>query len=325
MRIFQSVTQKFVYVSLVLFTIPIILPAQTLSQILATQTERTLIAQESQVRVDKVATQTRSMEDQYRATLKEIDGLLIYNKLLELQIENQERVKVDLEQSIANVAIVNRQIVPVMTRMIDSLDQFIVLDVPFLNKERTDRVNGLKIYNKLLELQIENQERVKIDLEQSIANVAIVNRQIVPVMTRMIDSLEQFIALDVPFLNQERTDRVEGLKELMSRQDVTVAEKFRKVTEAYQIENDYGRTIETYKDTLDVDGAILELDFLRIGRISLMYQSVDGKISGVWNQKTQSWEDASNQRNQIKLGLSIAKKQVPPDLVILPVDSPEAA
>ena len=256
MRIFQGAT-TIVCVSLMLISIPMILPAQVLSQILETQTERTLIAQESQVRVDKVVTQTRSMEDQYRANLKEIDGL--------------------------------------------------------------------KIYNKLLELQIENQERVKVDLEQSIANVAIVNRQIVPVMTRMIDSLEQFIALDVPFLNQERTDRVESLKELMSRQDVTVAEKFRKVTEAYQIENDYGRTIETYKDTLDVDGAILELDFLRIGRISLMYQSVDGKISGVWNQDTQSWEDASSQRNQIKLGLRIAKKQVPPDLVILPVDSPEAA
>ena len=256
MRIFQGAT-TIVCVSLMLISIPMILPAQVLSQILETQTERTLIAQESQVRVDKVVTQTRSMEDQYRANLKEIDGL--------------------------------------------------------------------RIYNKLLELQIENQERVKVDLEQSIANVAIVNRQIVPVMTRMIDSLEQFIALDVPFLNQERTDRVEALKELMSRQDVTVAEKFRKVTEAYQIENDYGRTIETYKDTLDLDGAILELDFLRIGRIALMYQSVDGKISGVWNQDTQSWDDASSQRNQIKLGLSIAKKQVPPDLVILPVDSPEAA
>ena len=256
MRIFQGAT-TIVCVSLMLISIPMILPAQVLSQILETQTERTLKAQESQVRVDKVVTQTRTMEDQFRANLKEIDGL--------------------------------------------------------------------RIYNKLLELQVENQERVKVDLEKSIANVAIVNRQIVPVMTRMIDSLEQFIALDVPFLNQERTDRVEALKELMSRQDVTVAEKFRKVTEAYQIENDYGRTIETYKDTLDLDGAILELDFLRIGRIALMYQSVDGKISGVWNQDTQSWDDASSQRNQIKLGLSIAKKQVPPDLVILPVDSPEAA
>ena len=256
MRIFQGAT-TIVCVSLMLISIPMILPAQVLSQILETQTERTLIAQESQVRVDKVVTQTRTMEDQYRSNLKEIDGL--------------------------------------------------------------------RIYNKLLELQVENQERVKVDLEKSIANVAIVNRQIVPVMTRMIDSLEQFIALDVPFLNQERTDRVEALKELMSRQDVTVAEKFRKVTEAYQIENDYGRTIETYKDTLDLDGAILELDFLRIGRIALLYQSVDGKISGVWNQDTQSWDDASSQRNQIKLGLRIAKKQVPPDLVILPVDSPEAA
>ena len=163
MRIFQSAT-TIVCVSLMLISIPMILPAQVLSQILETQTERTLIAQESQVRVDKVVTQTRSMEDQYRANLKEIDGL--------------------------------------------------------------------RIYNKLLELQIENQERVKVDLEQSIANVAIVNRQIVPVMTRMIDSLEQFISLDVPFLNQERTDRVEGLKELMSRQDLTVAKKFRKGTEA---------------------------------------------------------------------------------------------
>ena len=105
MRIFQSVTQKIVYVSLILFTIPMILPAQTLSQILETQTERTLIAQESQARVDKVVTQTRAMEDQYRATLKEIDGLLIYNKLLELQIENQERVKVDLEQSIVSLGV----------------------------------------------------------------------------------------------------------------------------------------------------------------------------------------------------------------------------
>ena len=124
MRIFQGAT-TIVCVSFMLISIPMILPAQVLSQILETQTERTLIAQESQVRVDKVVTQTRSMEDHYRANLKEIDGLRIYNKLLELQIENQERVKVDLEQSIANVAIVNRQIVPVMTRMIDSLEQFI--------------------------------------------------------------------------------------------------------------------------------------------------------------------------------------------------------
>ena len=139
----------------------------------------------------------------------------------------------------------------------------------------------------------------------------------------MIDSLDQFVQLDVPFLMDERSKRVEGLKEIMQREDVTVAEKFRKVTEAYQIENDYGKTIETYKDTLEVDDKTLELDFLRVGRVAFMYQSVDGKVSGVWNQKTKSWEDASDNRNEIKMGLSIAKKQVAPDLVIIPVDSAE--
>ena len=255
MKHFHRLTTNIVIISFMLIAIPMILPAQTLSQVLNGQTERTLLAQESQQRVDTVVEQTRKMEDKYRATLKEIDGLQIYNRLLELQIENQARVKVDLEKSIVVASQINRQIVPTMTKMIESLDQF--------------------------------------------------------------------VSLDVPFLLEERTNRVSSLKEIMERQDVTVAEKFRKVSEAYQIENDYGKTIETYKDTLEVDGQTLELDFLRVGRISFMYQSIDGKTSGVWNQRTKQWEDADSHRNQIKMGLSIAKKQIAPDLVILPVDSAE--
>ena len=256
MKRFHRLTTKILIGGVILITLPMMVPAETLSQVLNGQTERTLLAQESQQRIDKVVEQTRKMEDRYRAALKEIDGLKIYNQLLELQIENQARVKVDLEQSILVASQINRKIVPVMTQMIDSLDQFVQLDVPFLMKERTERV----------------------DL----------------------------------------------LKELMQREDVTVAEKFRKVTEAYQIENDYGKTIETYKDTLEVDGKTLELDFLRIGRVSFLYQSVDGAVSGVWDQKTRSWVDADDNRNGIKAGLKIAKKQVAPDLVILPVDSAEA-
>ena len=251
----HKITTKLIIGSLLLVSIPMMVPAETLSQILTAQTERTLLAQESQVRVDKISDQTNKLQDQYRAALKEIDGLQIYNKLLELQIENQARVKVDLEKSIVLVSVINRQIVPTMTKMIDSLDQFVQLDVPFL--------------------------------------------------------------LD------ERSKRVDTLKEIMQREDVTIAEKFRKVTEAYQIENDYGKTIETYKDTLEVDGKTLELDFLRVGRVAFMYQSIDGKVSGVWSQKTNQWEDASDNRNEIKMGLSIAKKQVAPDLVIIPADSAE--
>ena len=83
-------------------------------------------------------------------------------------------------------------------------------------------------------------------------------------MLKMIDALDQFVELDMPFLLEERRQRVAFLRTLLERSDVTVAEKFRRLLEAYEIENDYGRTIESYKGSLDVDGASREVDFLRI-------------------------------------------------------------
>ena len=133
------------------------------------------------------------------------------------------------------------------------------------------------------------------------------------------------MALDVPLLIEERTDRVRKLTELMARDDITVAEKFRKVTEAYQIENDYGSTIEAYKDTITIDGATREVEFLRVGRVALMYQSPDGKVNGVWDQQAHQWQALGNEyKNQIRQGLKIANKQVAPDLVLLPMPAPEA-
>ncbi len=182
------------------------------------------------------------------------------------------------------------------------------------------------MYNTLLQRQVNNQVQQISELRESIDQVEVINRQIVPIMTRMIESLEQFVALDVPFLDEERRERIEGLKELMERQDVTVAEKFRKVTEAYQIENDFGRTIESYKGTLNIDGATREVDFLRIGRVGLYYQTADGTLSGAWDQPNREWVSlGSEHKNNIKFGLQIAKKQVAPDLVLLPVDAPEAS
>ena len=98
-------------------------------------------------------------------------------------------------------------------------------------------------------------------LSDSISNVALIERQIVPLMTRMVDALENFVQLDTPFLMKERTERVARLREMMERSDVTAAEKFRRVIEGYQIENDYGRTIEAYKGTTEINGNQLEVDF----------------------------------------------------------------
>lgn len=186
-------------------------------------------------------------------------------------------------------------------------------------------IDGLKVYNQLLETQVADQRAEINTLQQSLDEVAAIERQIVPLMVRMIDSLETFVALDVPFLTEEREQRIEGLRSMMKRADVTTAEKFRRVMEAYQIENDYGRTIESYTGTLELDGVDREVNFLRIGRVALLYQTLDGESTGAWNQEQERWAELSPTRyqRQVEQGLRIARKQLAPDLLVLPVPAPE--
>lgn len=187
-------------------------------------------------------------------------------------------------------------------------------------------IEGLDVYNQLLEKQIENQDQEMADLNQSMDQVSTIERQVTPLMTRMVDSLEQFVQLDVPFLVEERQNRVAFLRDLMERSDVTVAEKLRRVLEAYEIENDYGRTIEAYKGTLELEGASREVDFLRIGRTALLYQTVDAEVYGMWDNQAREWVPlGAEYRNQIREGIKIARKQTAPNLLILPVPAPEAA
>jgi hypothetical protein len=185
-------------------------------------------------------------------------------------------------------------------------------------------VDGLKTYNSLLQRQVDNQESEKQALSESIDNVALIERQIVPMMTRMLDSLEEFIQLDTPFLMKERTERLARLREMMERSDVTSAEKFRRVIEAYQIENDYGRTIEAYKGTVEINGNPQEVDFLRVGRVALAYQSVGGQYTGAWDPETKQFVELPPEKfkTQIAQGIRVARKQIAPDLLIVPVAAP---
>ncbi len=191
----------------------------------------------------------------------------------------------------------------------------------------TKVVDGLKVYNALLQTQLNNQEAEMQALSESISNVALIERQIIPMMTRMVDALEAFVELDTPFLMKERTERVGRLREMMERSDVTAAEKFRRVIEGYQIENDYGRTIEAYKGSTDVNGRELEVDFLRIGRVALLYQTVGGATTGAWDSTAGAFVElpAATYQNQVSDGLKIARKQVAPDLLIVPVAAPTRA
>lgn len=187
-------------------------------------------------------------------------------------------------------------------------------------------VNGLKIYNKILQQQIQHQHNEIFAFEDSLKKITIIERQIIPLMTNMIHSLEEFIKDDIPFLEDERSKRIKSLQAMMVRSDISSAEKFRKIMEAYEIENEYGRTIEAYKGNIKNENSQQQVEFLRIGRITLMYQSIDGEQTGIWNKESSNWQLVSAQiyRQQMKFGLKVARKQVAPDLLVIPVSAAKA-
>ncbi len=185
-----------------------------------------------------------------------------------------------------------------------------------INKETT----GLDVYNGQLQKQIDNQMQEMADLNASIDGVSIIERQITPLMMRMITGLEQFVELDVPFLAQERNNRVVELQAMMDRADIAPSEKFRRVMEAYQVEMDYGRTLDAYSGLHAIDGQERDVDFLRVGRTALIYQTRDASLQGTWNKQTRQWEAlSSSYRTQVTKGLRMAKKQLAPDLLMLPI------
>ncbi len=230
--------------------------AQTVDQILQADQRRLNLAQQSQERINNIVEGTRSLEDQYRAINKEIDGL--------------------------------------------------------------------KVYNRLMKAQVEGQSAVLEDIALSMDQVDVINRQIFPLMERMIDGLEQSVKLDVPFLMDERESRVGNLKDIMERSDVSVAEKFRKVMEAFQIENDYGTTTEFYEQSLTIEGETRAFNMLRIGRIGLYFQSDDTKITGRWDNEAREWVRDDSARNEVRKGLRMARQLIAPELIIVPVPAAEA-
>ena len=182
------------------------------------------------------------------------------------------------------------------------------------------QIDSIRVYNGQMRELIASQEAEVASLADQLGRVDLVGRSVTPLMLRMIDALEKFVELDVPFLLEERSERIAKLRETMARADVTNAEKYRQIMEAYQVENEYGRTIEAYRATVDIDGRETTVDFLRFGRIALVYQSLDETETGVWNQETRSWQKLdSSYRSAIRNGLRIGRKQAAPDLIRLPL------
>lgn len=182
-------------------------------------------------------------------------------------------------------------------------------------------LKNLTMYNNMLDRQLSDQNEEIDKLNHSIANATLVERQILPLLDRMVLALENFVAVDIPFLAIERQQRVENLKQLLVNPKLSTSEKARRVFEAYQIESEFGYTIESYQGNVSLNGSQFAVEFLRIGRIGLTYRDLSGTQYGFWNPNTRNWQalEESQYKRHITKGLKIAKEEIAPELITMPL------
>ena len=176
---------------------------------------------------------------------------------------------------------------------------------------------------ELQQLSTAQESRIE-TLQHQIGEAIITQQRIVPLMRGMADALEKFVVLDLPFHQQERITSTIQLKQRLRQPGLSLSAKFRLLLEAWQLEQDYGVTIEAWRGPLELAGESLSVEYLRIGRVALYYQNLDGQSSGYWNQRERIWAPLAAQYNQaITEALRVAKNQVAPQLLTLPMAPPE--
>ena len=187
-------------------------------------------------------------------------------------------------------------------------------------KDTLNEFNSLKNYDDQLSQIIDAQILEIADINDQLDSLDSINIDILPLLKRMVDSLNKFISLDIPFLIDERRSRLNDLDKLIIRADVTTAEKFRNIFEAYQLEANFGKTIESYQGFLNIEGNERAVDYFRLGRLGLYYRTPNGRETGFWNTNTQKWvHKGSSLDDEIKAALDIANRQAPPNFINLPV------
>ncbi|MDT8406680.1 MAG: DUF3450 domain-containing protein [Methylococcales bacterium] len=186
-------------------------------------------------------------------------------------------------------------------------------------------LESLKSYHDQLAKVVASQEQEKQTLAEEMQQVEITQRKITPLMVRMIDVLEDFIALDMPFLPEERQLRLLQLRELMDRADNGLGEKYRRLLHAYMVETEYGRTLEAYSGEINLDDGAQTVDFFRLGRLGFYYLTLDRNRAGIWNNQTRQWQTLDdNYIPALEKGLAMAKKQAPPELLMVPLPTAQA-
>lgn len=198
-----------------------------------------------------------------------------------------------------------------------------------LDDERTDMVreyrsllqrrDAAELYAKQQELVVKSQEEEIVSLTDQLGSIDDITAQTVPMLLGMVEDLKGFVSADLPFKQTERMARLEALDGIMATPNVTPAEQYRLIMDAYQAEMEYGRTISTWQEEIDIDGNPTTVDMFLYGRVALVYVTPNGKAAR-YNRTSGEWEALKGGYvADINKAIRVAQAKAQQDVLFAPV------
>jgi hypothetical protein len=181
-------------------------------------------------------------------------------------------------------------------------------------------LDQLKNDNKALSSFIDTQESKKASLSLALAQSVELKRDIVPLMQAMLNTLQQFVHLDAPFERDERLARIHLVGEALKDAEVTFAEQFELLLNVYKQEWAYGQNTSVYQGVREIKTQSTRVNYLRVGRVSFLYQTIDGGSAAIWDHENHQWLEIPNQYSgQIKAAMEQVKGSNMTEFTVIPV------
>jgi len=212
-------------------------------------------------------------------------------------------------------------------RQIDQLDDQRT-DIELEYRALLQQIESQRLFVEQQQVFIRSQENEVTSLQQQIERVDNIERDLAPMMREMVASLEEFVNLDLPFQlegEEGRLARIEGLYELVDDPNVSQAERYRVILNAYEIEASYGRSLVAYEETVLDGDAPVRVDVLRFGRLGMIRKYPDESLTMLVAGSSEWVDLPGSYLSNVNRALRIAQEVTTPSVFLAPLPGPSVA
>ncbi len=184
-----------------------------------------------------------------------------------------------------------------------------------------EQIESQQVFLEQQRVFLRSQENELAALQSQLERVGSIERDLTPMLLEMYVALEDFIAQDLPFRMDERMDRLARIEEALGDAGISPAERYRLLLNAYEIEASYGRSLEAYREEVDVNGTPEQAQILQIGRVALVRQ-VAGNLE-ILTKDDPTWRPVpGSMADDFARAVRIADEVTTPEVFPAPLPGP---